>query len=489
MGTGRRHSEASHNQIRKMEKKGREAFRDRIGTVDEHGKRKFLFPKKPKGKFYEYRKYVSYLLLAILVANPFIKIDGNQFMLFNVFERRFNIFGFPFWPQDFYLFVLVMIIGVVFVTLFTVVFGRLFCGWICPQTIFMEMVFRRIEYAIDGDRGAQMRLDKQKWDAEKIRKRLLKWTVFFMISFVIANVFLAYIIGSDALFQLVVDGPLQHAGTMIALLIFTGVFYFVFVWFREQVCLIACPYGRLQGVLLDNKSINVSYDFVRGEKTAGRGKFNKKEDRAAFGKGDCIDCLQCVSVCPTGIDIRNGTQLECTNCTACIDECNSIMASIGYPKGLIRYASEDEIQKKAPFKFTARMKGYTAVLVVLVGALAGLLVLRSDVEATILRVPGQLFQHKGENISNVYTYRIVNKTTRDFSDIHIALLSHKGRIILVGKTRIAVPRQGISQGTIFIEISKYLVENDKTRLKIGIYSGSELLQTTATNFLGPRTFN
>src|SRR6476620_11855052 len=169
-----------------------EAFRDSIGTLDDAGKRKFVFPKKPKGKFYTYRKYVSYLLLLILIANPFIKVNGNQFMLFNVFERRFNIFGFPFWPQDFYIFVMIMITGVVFVILFTVVFGRIFCGWICPQTIFLEMVFRRIEYWIDGDRGAQLRLDRQEWNAEKIRKRLIKWTLFFVISFAIANIFLAY---------------------------------------------------------------------------------------------------------------------------------------------------------------------------------------------------------------------------------------------------------------------------------------------------------
>ena len=308
-----------------------EAFRDTIATIDEGGNRKFIFPKKPSGKFYKYRKIVSYFLLAILIANPFIKVNGNQFMMFNILERRFNIFGFPFWPQDFYLFVISMLVGVVFVILFTVVFGRIFCGWICPQTIFLEMVFRRIEYWIDGDRGAQSRLAKQEWNAEKIRKRLLKWTVFFLISFGIANVFLAYLVGSDTLLLMVEEGPIAQASNFIALLIFTAVFYFVFVWFREQVCIIACPYGRLQGVLLDNKSINVAYDFVRGEKEIGRAKFKKQEDRAVTGKGDCIDCHQCVVVCPMGIDIRNGTQLECTNCTACIDECDTIMETVGLP--------------------------------------------------------------------------------------------------------------------------------------------------------------
>lgn len=466
-----------------------EAFRDTIGTVDESGKRKFIFPKKPSGKFYEYRKWVSYVLLVILIANPFIKVNGNQFMMFNILERRFNIFGFPFWPQDLYLFVISMLVGVVFVILFTVVFGRIFCGWICPQTIFLEMVFRRIEYWIDGDRGAQLRLAKQEWNVGKIQKRLLKWFIFFLISFGIANVFLAYLVGSDSLFLMIEQGPIKQAGNFVALLIFTAVFYFVFVSFREQVCIIACPYGRLQGVLLDNKSINVAYDFVRGEKEVGRAKFNKKEDRILTGKGDCIDCHQCVHVCPMGIDIRNGTQLECTNCTACIDECDTIMESVGLPKGLIRYASEDEIEKKAPFKFTARMKGYTTVLLILMSVFIGMLFLRTDVEAIILRLPGQLFQHKGDKISNVYTYKIVNKTMKDYSDIHFELINQKGEIKNVGNTHFKIKKEGISQGTLFIEIDEVLLESDKTKVKIGVYNGNKLLEITNTNFLGPRSFN
>lgn len=471
-----------------MEKQ--ENFRDSINTIDDEGKRKWVFPKKPSGKLYKYRKYVSYGLLVFFLASPFLKIDGNQFLLFNVLERKFNIFGFPFWPQDFYLFVLSMIIGVVFLTLFTVAFGRIFCGWICPQTIFMEMVFRRIEYAIEGDRGKQIRLAKMPWNGEKIRKRLLKWTVFFIISFIIANVFLAYLIGSDRLLLYIIEGPLNHMSTFIGLLIFTGVFYFVFVWFREQVCIIACPYGRLQGVLLDTKSIVVAYDHKRGEREEGRKKFRKNEDRKALGYGDCIDCFQCVHVCPTGIDIRNGTQLECVNCTACIDECDSIMESVNLPKGLIRYASEENIVAKKQFELTARMKGYIVVLTILTGLLIGMLFLRSDVEAVVLRLPGQLYELKEDNIvSNVYTFKLINKTNREYDNIELKLLSHSGEIRFVTQNEVVVPPQRLVEGTLFIELHNAALDGHKNKVEIGIYSNEILIETTSTNFLGPRSFN
>ena len=474
-----------------MEAPDNESFRDSIATINEDGKRAWVFPKKPSGKFYDYRKIVSYVLLAFLFAAPFVKINGNQFLLFNVLERRFNIFGFPFWPQDFHLFVISMIIGVIFITVFTVAFGRIFCGWICPQTIFLEMVFRRIEYWIDGDRGAQMKLKRTKWTPEKIRKRVLKHTIFVIISFLIANVFLAYLIGSDKLLDYVTEGPFKHLGTLFPLLIFTGLFYFVFSWFREQVCIIACPYGRLQGVLLDNKSIIVAYDHKRGEGENGRKKFRKNEDRAALGHGDCIDCMQCVHVCPTGIDIRNGTQLECVNCTACIDECDDIMEKVGLPKGLIRYASEDNIEKKEPFKFTLRLKAYIVVLFVLTSVLIAMLQLRNDVEARVLRLPGQLFEHKADNIiSNVFTYKLVNKTTKEINDVNFKLKKFKGTIKLVSTDKsFVVPAQGLAEGTLFIELNQSLIKGDKTKLTIEVYSGKKLIETTTVNFLGPRSYN
>jgi cytochrome c oxidase accessory protein FixG len=467
-----------------------ENFRDSIATIDEKGKRAWVFPKKPSGKLYKYRKWVSYGLLIFLFAAPFVKLNGNQFLMFNILERRFNIFGFPFWPQDFYLFVISMLIGIVFITLFTVAFGRIFCGWVCPQTIFMEMVFRRIEYWIEGDRQKQINLSKQPWTVEKIKKKTLKLFIFLFISFLIANIFLAYLIGSDKLIKYITDNPIEHVNTLISLLIFTAVFYFIFAWFREQVCIIACPYGRLQGVLLDNKSVIVAYDHKRGEGNEGKKKFRKNEDRNSLGLGDCINCYQCVHVCPTGIDIRNGTQLECVNCTACIDECDHIMEKVNLPKGLIRYASEDEIEKKEKFKITARMKGYFAVLVILVGVLTGMLALRNDVEATILRLPGQLYEHKGENIiSNVFTFKLINKTTKTIENVSFKLRKYKGKIKLVSSSDyFKVPKQGLAEGTLFIEIDKKDLKGDKNKLLIEVYSSDQLIETTTVNFLGPRNY-
>ena len=471
-----------------MSTENQEIFRDSIGTIDESGKRNFIFPKKPKGRFYNYRTYVSWLLLIFMLASPFVKVNGNQFLLFNVIERKFNIFGYPFWPQDFHLLVISILASVVFIILFTVVFGRIFCGWMCPQTIFMEMVFRKVEYLIEGDRTKQIKLDKQPWNGEKIRKRLTKWFIFFVISFIISNVFLAFVIGSDQVLIYVTDNPLNHSGILFKLLIFTAIFYFVFAWFREQVCIIVCPYGRLQGVLLDNKSINVAYDFVRGEGESGRKKLRKNENRNELGYGDCVECMQCVQVCPTGIDIRNGIQLECINCTACIDACDTIMDKAGFERGLIRYASENDIKKKEKFKFNARLIAYTAILTILIGVFIAMLFLRNDVEATILKLPGQTFQSTPTTIKNIYTIKLINKTTEDIENVVIKLISHKGKVNMVGGSMM-VKKQDLKSGTLFIEIDKKDLISSKEKLEIGIYSNGKLLETTSTNFTGPLKIN
>ncbi len=402
-----------------------EEFRDHIATVNEDGKRVWVYPKKPKGKFTNRRKLVSYSLLLFLLSAPFIKINGDQLIEINILERKFSLFGATFWPQDLYLFALMLVILIVFVILFTIIYGRLFCGWFCPQTIFMEFVFRQIEYWIDGDRPQQIALDKQAWNAQKWIKRILKHTLFWLVSFVIANIFLAYIIGSDTLLKIITEPVKLHIGGLISIGIFTTIFYFVFSRLREQVCTTICPYGRLQGVLLDPNSMVVAYDYVRGE---GRAKFRKGEDRPAAQKGDCIDCAQCVRVCPTGIDIRNGTQLECVNCTACIDACDTMMDGVGLEKGLIRFVSENGIKNRTRFQWTRRVISYTVLLVILVAVWVTMLVMRDDFSTTIIRQRGSTFQVTRENdISNIFEIDLTNKTKNNF---HVKLIPSDPKVKL-----------------------------------------------------------
>lgn len=461
---------------------GDESFRDSIATVDNDGKRIWMFPKKPFGKLTNYRSYVSYALLVVLLAGPWLRINGEPLLLLNILERKFVILGQVFWPQDFYLFGLAMITAVISIILFTVVYGRIFCGWICPQTIFMEHVFRKIEYWIEGDWKHQKRLADAPWNSEKIRKRLLKHSIFFLIAFGISNTFLAYIIGSEELLAIQTANPLSHIPGLLAMLAFTLVFYFVFARLREQVCTSICPYGRLQGVMLDKDSIVVGYDYIRGEK---RSKWRKGEDRDSKGKGDCIDCHQCVDVCPTGIDIRNGTQLECINCTACIDACNHVMDKVGLEPDLIRYASENGIQSRdMKFKWTFRAISYTAVLVVLLGFMSFLLVTRSNVEATILRTPGMIYQKQDDGrISNLYNYKLINKTNRDMV-LEMRLLGESGELKLVGGN-LDIERQGLVEGALFLIFDREEIEGKKMKIKIGIYADDQLIETTTTSFVGP----
>ncbi|HEY0109170.1 MAG TPA: 4Fe-4S dicluster domain-containing protein, partial [Fibrella sp.] len=296
-------------------------FRSHLPNQTETGGRRWLYPRATSGRYTNWRTVVSWVLLACLFAGPLVWIDGHPLFLFNVLDRRFIFFGVTFWPQDFYLVAIGLLTFVIFVALFTVVFGRVFCGWACPQTIFMEMVFRKIEGWIEGDFRARQRLDAAPWTTEKIIKKTAKHGIFFLISFVISNTFLAYLIGRDQLLNIVTDTPANHIAGLVSILVFTGMFYLVFASLREIVCTTICPYGRLQGVMLDKNSLTVAYDYIRGEPRGKRVKsdvLNPASLPLSSKKGDCVDCKLCVHVCPTGIDIRNGIQLECINCTACM---------------------------------------------------------------------------------------------------------------------------------------------------------------------------
>ena len=457
----------------------KQEFRDHLATVTKEGKRKWIFPKKPSGRFYNARTIVSIFLLAFLVAAPFIKVNGHQFLLLDFPNRHFILFGVPFGPHDFHLFVLAMISLIVFIVLFTAIFGRIFCGWACHQTIFMEMVFRKIEYWIEGDANEQRKLKAAPWTSDKIFKKTLKHIIFFGISFFISNIFLSYIISMDKLIKIVTDPPSQHLSGLFAITVFSGVFYFVFSYFREQVCTLVCPYGRLQGVLLDQDSIVIAYDYKRGEP---RSKLKKGDDFS--NRGDCIDCHLCVDVCPTGIDIRNGIQLECVNCTACIDACDNVMDKIKRPRGLIRYASLRNIENKAKFKFTPRMMLYSTILVILVSVLTYLMANRTDFNVNILRTPGMLFQQQPDGtISNLYDLNLVNKTFNPVQ-MQIKLLNPKGELKIIGSDLKLDPQQ-IVEAKFMILLPKESIKKMNTPVEIGIYDGNKLIKKIKTSFLGP----
>lgn len=455
-------------------------FRDQISTLTDDGKsRKWIYPHVIKGKLYQYRSLVSYFFLTLLFASPFLKLNGEQLVLLNILERKFVFFGVIFWPQDFYLFVLALLIFIVFIVLFTVVFGRVFCGWACPQTIFLEMIFRKIEIWIEGDHHKRKKLDEGPLTGQKVFKKGLKHGIYFAISFLIANIFLSYLIGSSVLISIITEPVSAHLTGFIAICVFTIVFYLVFSRMRELVCTVVCPYGRLQGVLLDNQSIIVAYDYERGEP---RGKRVKEAENQI---GDCIDCKLCVQVCPTGIDIRNGTQMECVNCTACIDACDMVMEKINRPTRLIGFKSDDEIKNKQGFKLNKRVYAYSGVLLVLIAVLSYLLIVRSDVKTTILRAGGTLYQmrEKEKEVSNLYNAELINKTNRSLK-FEIVPDDPSTRIQYIQKSD-SIAYGGVAKLTFFVIMPQQGLKKYKSDIGFKLVSDGKVLDRFETTFIAP----
>lgn len=443
-------------------------------------KREWIYPKLIKGKLYTYRTWASYVLLALLFSWPFIRINGEPYFLFNVLERKFIFFGVLFMPQDFYLFVLAMLTFMVFIILFTAIFGRVWCGWACPQTIFMEMLFRRIEYWIEGSASDQKKLNASPFTMDKLIKKSAKHFIFVLISFFIANIFLAYIIGSDELFKIMTEPVNRHVYGFISIWIFTGVFYIVFAKIRELVCTVICPYGRLQGVLIDRKTLVVAYDYLRGEP---RGHIKKN---SSVPKGDCTDCGLCVEVCPTGIDIRKGTQLECINCTACIDACDMVMEKTRQPLKLIGFKSEDQISEKKAFKFGKRVYAYAAILLILMITLTSLIIKRSDIEVNVLRASGTLYQLNGDStVTNLYNAELVNKTTKDIRfELRTADTETRIKFITVPGS---IARGESVKLTFFIIRPQKTIKTFKSGVTLDIVSGGKVINRAKTTFIAPPT--
>jgi len=460
-------------------------FRDHLSTADQEGRRVWIYPRKPRGPFFRARTWLSWVLLAIMFAGPFIRIHDNPLLLLNLVERKFVVLGQIFWPQDLIIFAVALLVYLTGIIVFTAAYGRFWCGWLCPQTVLMEMVFRKIEYFIEGDAPGQRALDQAPWTAGKIVRKAAKHALFLGLSFVVGNTLLAYIIGTDALFRIVTDNPLNHLEGLAFMVLFTLVFYAIFARFREQACTFICPYGRFQSTLLDEHSIVVAYDYQRGEKRGRWHRGQSSEARRAAGLGDCIGCQECVAVCPTGIDIRNGTQMECVHCTACIDACDGVMTKIGRPKGLIRYASLEGIERGERLRITPRIAGYTLLLGALGLLLLFLVFTRSDVQTTLLRAQGALFQQMPDgHFSNLYTVRVLNKTSHGVP-IELRLEHPPGDLQVLGGGLVAPPQKQ-TETSVLIELDRTNLTGGKTLLVVGVYSNGRKTETLKTGFVGPR---
>ncbi|HVW94528.1 MAG TPA: cytochrome c oxidase accessory protein CcoG [Mucilaginibacter sp.] len=455
---------------------------DGLLEAKETGKRKWIYPLIRKGNLYKWRSWISYFYLALFFSGPFIRIGGQPLLLLDFMNRQFVILGQVFWPQDIFLFVLATLVFMVCIVLFTIAFGRIFCGWICPQTIFMEMVFRKVEQWIEGDATRQRKLNAASWTREKIIRKTGKHAAFLVISFLIANTFLAYIIGSDNLLKIVIEPVGQHWVGFFSIWVFTIVFYLVYSQVRELVCTVICPYGRLQGVLLDQDTLVVAYDEVRGEP---RGKLSKSADIIS-PKGDCVDCGLCVAVCPTGIDIRQGTQLECVNCTACIDVCNEVMDKIHRPRNLIGFYSENMIHKQQKPHFTGRMAGYSIIITILISVLIYFIFSRSDMDLTVMRSAGMLYQEQKDGyISNIYNAEVINKS-KSIREIQLQASDPAVRIKYIQVPGKLAP--GSSAKTVFfLLIPASKIHSPKNEVKINLVLNNKILKTVATTFVGPIT--
>lgn len=384
---------------------------DRPSTMDETGKRVFVFPADVSGFWRHARTVVEVFLIIFFLALPWIKIGGHQALLLDIGNRRFSVFGLTFWSHDaplIFFLLAFLTIGLAFIT---AVWGRIWCGWACPQTVFIDGVFRRFEYWIIGSHIQQRNLAKAPWTASKFFKLGFLWSLFLIVSLIIAHSFLAYFVGADRLVEMTQHNPGENWTIFVVMAFITAVILFDFGWFREQFCIIMCPYGRFQSVLMDDDSLTVSYDPVRGEPRRGAVGEGQKE-------GDCIDCYKCVAVCPTGIDIRRGLQLECIACTACIDACDEVMEKIDKPKGLIRYATGSSLKGLATSWFRPRVAIYSVLLIAVVGSLIFSISRREDIDVTVLRAKDNPYQvvsngGGGEEVINHFKMHMKNHTFDD----------------------------------------------------------------------------
>lgn len=454
-----------------------------LPTLNEDGTRRWIRPKPAHGKWWQRRRVVAYTLMLIFFALPHIHVFGKPLFLLNLPERKFTLFAYTFLPTDTLLLMLAMATGVLGIFLVTALFGRAWCGWACPQTVYLEFLFRPIGRWFDGGYTGSRNLDKQgSWFTPR---RLAKYATFLAMSLFVAHTFLAYFIGTDELYKWMTRSPVEHPTTFLLVVLMTGVVWFNFTYFREQTCLIVCPYGRWQAALLDQQSLIVAYDADRGEPRA-LGTKERQSDA-----GDCISCNACVQTCPTGIDIRNGLQMECVHCTQCVDACDDIMLRVGKPPGLIRYSSQSALAGRKKHWLRMRTILYPVLLVLLGGSLFAALALKQSADVTALRGIGAPFDEEaGGQISNQIRLRVTNRGNAPAS-YAVSVTAQPNTTLPEGLKLIApqnpiVVNAGETQSTsMFVLLPKSAFENGERFITLHLTDGNTFTRDIPYRLLGP----
>ncbi|MCC6781653.1 MAG: cytochrome c oxidase accessory protein CcoG [Planctomycetes bacterium] len=455
---------------------GRRPDLDSLYCLNADGSRNTIHTADVHGRFQTRKKIVWAILIAIWVVLPWVKVGGHPTILIDIEHRSFYLFGATLNAQDFYLaFFLLTGIGI---TLFVVssVFGRIWCGYSCPHTVFLEGVYRRIERWVEGTSQQRKRLKELPWNAEKLRKRGLKLVLFLAVSLFLSHNFLSYFLGAHEVLAAIVGSPTKHPTAFTFVVIATVIIFANFTWFREQLCIVICPYGRLQGVLYDRDTINVAYDSKRGEP---RGRYTDS------GHGDCIDCLRCVAVCPTGIDIRNGTQLECVGCANCIDACDDVMTKLGRPTGLVRYDSQNGIENGVRRILRPRLYFYAFLVLVGMSVFSVAVFRRAPFEANLLRQLGTPYEVTDSIVKNGLQLHLVNKQP----EAHVFLLEPKaqpGLRFTVPQPRVELASLGDVRIPLWIEVDRSLWKpGTKAELVVRTEDGS-LSRVAEIVLAGPR---